>query len=180
MSVPKWRASASRASLGWLAGDAAEVAGAGVVDRDGEEQDDEGPDGEVEREVLAMDDALDGFGDDPDGGGEHDDGLDEGGEGFDLAVAVVVALVGGAVGDADGEEGDGGGDEVDAGVGGFGEHAEGAGEDSGEELEEGDGEGGEDRGERGGLFLGVCDGGGLVRGRESMVLMVLGTSPLPH
>ena len=52
-----------------LAGDAAEVAGAGVVDRDGEKQNDEGPDGEVEREMLAVEDAMDGLGDDPDGGG---------------------------------------------------------------------------------------------------------------
>ena len=105
-------------------------------------------------------------------GAEHDDGFDEGGEGFDLAVAVVVALVGGAVGDADGEEGDGGGDEVDAGVGGFGEHAEGAGEDSGEELEERDGEGGEDGGERGGAVSAWRAGLGCRA--EGMVVMVLG------
>ena len=97
--------------------------------------------------MLAEDDATDGFGEDPDRGAEHDDGFDEGGEGFDFSVAVVVGVVGGAVGDVDGDEGDGGGDEIDAGVGGFGEHAERSGEESGEEFagNQGDGEGGEDR-----------------------------------
>ena len=143
-----------------LVGDALEFAGAGEVDGDGEEQRDEGPDGKFEGEVLAEDDAADGFGEDPDAGGEHEDGFDEGGEAFDLAVAVGVVVVGGAVGDLDGEEGDGGGDEVDAGVGGLGEHAERAGEEAGEEFEEGDGEGGEDGEERGGT-LGVVRGRGL-------------------
>ncbi len=39
MSVPKWMASASRASLLVLVGDAMELARAGVVDGDGEEED---------------------------------------------------------------------------------------------------------------------------------------------
>ncbi len=148
-----------------LGGDAMECARAGEVDRDGEEQDDEGPDGELEGEVLVEDDAADGLGEDPDAGGEHKDGFDGGGEAFDLAVAVGVVGVGGAVGDVDGEEGDAGGDEVDAGVGGFGEHAEGAGEEAGEELEESYSEGGEDGEERGGT-LGVVRGRGLLgRGR---------------
>src|ERR1700677_2635019 len=112
--------------------------------------------------MLAMNDAVYGFGEDPYAGGEHEDGFDGGGEAFDLAVAVGVAGVGGAVGDLDGEEGDGCGDEVDAGVGGFGEHAEGAGEEAGEELEESDTEGGEDGEERGGA-LGVVRAGGLFR-----------------
>ena len=143
-------------------GDAVELAGAGVVDGDGEEQDDEGPDGEVEGEVFAWSDAVDGFGEDPDAGAEHEDGFDGGGEAFDLAVAVGVVGVGGAVGDLDGEEGDAGGDEVDAGVGGLGEHAERAGEDAGEEFEQGDAEGGEDGEERGGA-LGAVRGRGLLR-----------------
>ena len=53
MSVRKWMASASRASLLGLAGDAVEFAGAGEVDGDGEEKGDEGPDRELEGEVLA-------------------------------------------------------------------------------------------------------------------------------
>ena len=80
-----------------LGGDAKELAGAGVVDGDGEEEDEEGPDGEFEGEVLAMGDAADGFGEDPDAGAEHEDGFDGGGEAFDLAVAVGVVGVGGAV-----------------------------------------------------------------------------------
>ena len=61
-----------------------EFAGAGVVDRDGEEENDERPDGEFEGEMLAEDDAADGFGEDPDAGGQHEDGFDGGGEAFDL------------------------------------------------------------------------------------------------
>ena len=157
-----------------LVGDAVEFAGAGEVDGDGEEQDDEGPDGEFEGEVLAEDDAADGFGEDPDAGAEHEDGFDGGGEAFDLAVAVGVVVVGGAVGDLDGEEGDGGGDEIDAGVRGFGEHAEGAGEEAGEEFEERDAEGGEDGEERGGT-LGLVRGCGLLgRGRLTHGVMVHG------
>jgi hypothetical protein len=45
-------------------------------------------------------------------------------------------------------------------VGGFGEHAEGTGEDAGEEFEEGYGEGGEDGEERGAAF-GAMRGFGL-------------------
>ena len=41
-----------------LGGDALELAGAGEVDGDGEEEDGEGPDGEFEREMLAMGDAA--------------------------------------------------------------------------------------------------------------------------
>jgi len=141
-------------------GDVVEPAGAGVVDGDGEEQNEEGPDGEREGEMLSVGDTTDGFGEDPDAGAEHEDGLDAGGEAFDLAVAVGVVGVGGSVGDLYGEEGDGGGDEVDAGVGGFGEHAEGAGEEAGEEFEKRDGEGGEHGEERGGT-LGAVRGGGL-------------------
>jgi hypothetical protein len=141
-----------------LAGDAIELAGAGVVDGDGEEEDEEGPDRELEGEMLAGDDAANGFGEDPDAGGEHEDGFDGGGEAFDLAVAIGVAGVGGAVGELDGEEGDGGGDEVDAGVGGLGQHAEGASEEAGEQLEQSDAEGSEHGEERGGTL-------GVVRGR---------------
>ena len=65
-----------------LAGDAVELAGAGEVDGDGEEKDDEGPDGEFEGEVLAEDDAVDGFGEDPDAGAEHEDGFDARRRGF--------------------------------------------------------------------------------------------------
>ena len=151
-----------------LAGDAVELAGTGEVDRDGEEQDDEGPDRGFEGEVFAEDDAADGLGEDPDTGGEHKDSFDSGGEAFDLAVAIGVVGIGGAVGDVDGEEGDACGDEVDAGVGGLGEHAEGAGEEAGEELEEGYTEGGED-GEEGGGTL------GLVRSR-----CLLGRGRLAH
>ena len=120
----------------------------------------------LSREVVVEDDAAERFADDPDAGGEHDAGFDECGEGFDLAVAVVVVLVGGTVGDLDGEEGDGGGDEVDGGVGGFAQHAERAGDDAGDEFEQGDEGGGED-GEDGGRALGgVRLGSGvLVRGR---------------
>ena len=56
-------------------------------------------------------------------------------------------------------------------MGGFGEHAEGTGEESGEELEQGDGEGGEDGEERGvalravhGFFGGRGAHGGIVHG----------------
>jgi len=127
-----------------LFGDALEFAGSGVVDGDGEKKRDEGPDGEFEGEVLAENDPANGFGEDPDAGGEHEDGFDAGGEAFDLAVAVGVACVGGAVGDVNGEECDGGGDEIDAGVCGLREHAERTGEETGDEFEERDGEGGED------------------------------------
>jgi hypothetical protein len=146
-------------------GDAVELAGAGEVDCDGEEKDDEGPDGKVEGEVLAEEDAADGFGEDPDAGGEHEDGFDGGGETFDLAVAVGVVGVGGTVGDLDGEESDAGGDEVDAGVGGLGEHAEGSGKEAGEELEKRDTEGGEDGEECGGALGAVRSRGLLGRGR---------------
>ena len=141
--------------------DAAELARAGEVDGDGQNKRDEGPDGEFEGEVLAEDDAPDGFGENPDAGGEHEDGFDAGGEAFDLAMAVGVAGVGGTVGDLDGEEGDAGGDEIDAGVCGLGEHAERAGEQAGDEFEECDCEGGEDGEERGGT-LGLMLGCGLL------------------
>src|SRR5206468_10923384 len=59
--------------------DAMEFAGAGEVDGDGEEQDDERPDGGFEDEVFAEGDAVDGFGKNPDAGGEHEDGFDRGG-----------------------------------------------------------------------------------------------------
>ena len=57
-------------------------------------------------------------------------------------------------------------------MGGFGEHAEGAGEDAGEELEEGDTEGGEDGEERGGAFGAVrgCGFFGLGRGGHEEML----------
>jgi len=153
-----------------LAGDVLELARAGEVDGDGEQQDKEGPEGEVEGEVLTEEDAADGGGEDPDAGAEHENGLDGGGQAFDLAVAVVVAGVGGAVGDLDGEEGDGGGDEVDAGVCSLGEHAERAGEKAGEELEECDAEGGGDGEERGSALGAVRGGfgrGRLVHGRDA-------------
>ena len=54
MSVEKWMASASRASLACSRGDAVEVAGAGEVDGDGEQQDQERPDGERKNQVLTV------------------------------------------------------------------------------------------------------------------------------
>lgn len=144
-----------------LASDGLKFFGAGVVDDDGEDEDGEGPDGEAEGEMFAEEDAVDGFGEDPYAGGEHEDGFDGGGEAFDLAVAVGVVGVGGTVGDLNGEEGDGGGDEVDAGVSGFRKHAEGAGEEASDELEQGDSEGGDDGEERSGTLCTVR-GRGLV------------------
>ena len=88
-----------------------------MSDRDGQAEDQKGPGGNGEGEVVVEEEAVDGLVDDPDGGGKHEAGFDEGGERLDFAVAVVVVVVGGAVGDLDGEEGDGRGDEVDAGVG---------------------------------------------------------------
>ena len=134
MSVRKWMASAWRASLRVSSAMRLEFARAREVDSDGEEQRDEGPEGEFEGEVLAEEDAADGFGEDPDAGAEHEDGFDAGGEAFDLAMAVGVAVVGGTVGDLDGEEGDAGSDEIDAGVCGLGEHAKRAGEEAGDEA----------------------------------------------
>ncbi len=123
-----------------LDGDAMEGAGAGVVHGHGEQKDGEGPDGPAEVEMGVMHDAVDGGAGDPDAGAEHEDGLEGGGEALQLAVAVVVLLVGGHVRYADGEEGDGGGDEIDEGVRGLAEHAERAGEQAGEELEQRDAE----------------------------------------
>jgi hypothetical protein len=127
-----------------LGRDAAQGAGAGEVDQDGESQDQEGPDIQGQRKVVAEEDAVDGLIDDPEGGREHEAGFNEGGEAFDLAVTVVVIFVGGAVGHLDGEEGDGGGDEVDGGVRRLAQHAERAGEQAGEQLEQGDDRGGGD------------------------------------
>ena len=78
MSVRKWMASASRASLLVSAGNAVKFPGASEIDGDGEKQDDEGPDGDFEGEVFAEDDAADGLRENPDAGGEHEDGFDRG------------------------------------------------------------------------------------------------------
>jgi len=88
-----------------------------------------------------VEDALEGLAGDPEAGAQHQKDLEGGGEAFELSMTVVVVLVGGAVGDADGDEGNGGGDEVDAGVRGLAQHAERPGEGTGNELEQGDGQG---------------------------------------
>ncbi len=81
MSVPKWTASASRASLreAWatrcrLRERVKSTAMESSRTRNGQME-------TVECEVVAEDDAADGLGEDPEAGGEHEAGLDEGGEG---------------------------------------------------------------------------------------------------
>ena len=121
-----------------LAGDAAERARASEIDCDGDEQHGERPDrgSQVVMVVEGRNHAANSLGDNPDAGGEHDAGFDEGGERFDLAVAVVVVLIGRLVGNLDGEQRDDGGKQVDGRMGRFGQHAQRAGEDAGEELEQ--------------------------------------------
>ena len=154
MSEAKWAASASRAALPWrfamiCSWRERHRSTAIEVSKTAKGQGRELDLGRVEE------DAVDGLVGDPDAGDDHEAGFDEGGEVLDLAVAVGVVFVGGLAGDADGEEGEAGAEQVDAGVGGVGEHAERAGEDSGDDLEEGHRAGGEDGEQRGaGLFGG--------------------------
>lgn len=105
-----------------LAGHAHQGAGAEPVDAEREEKDQEGEEGGLDLDPV--DEAMDGFPDDPGAGDEEQRGLEDGAEVFELGVAVGVVGVGGLVGDADGEVGDDGGDEVEAGVGRLGEHAQ--------------------------------------------------------
>ena len=58
------------------------VAAAGDVDGDGEQEDDERPDGPAEVETAGVKDAENGFAGDPEAGGRHDEGFDAGGEAF--------------------------------------------------------------------------------------------------
>ena len=129
-----------------LASNATERARAGKVHNNGDHQHRERPQRgpEVVMVVEGWDDAADGLGYDPDAGGEHDAGFHECRERLDLAVSVVVVFVRGSVGDLDGEQGDGGGDQVDGGVSRLAEHAERAGENSSQQLEQRNDAGGED------------------------------------
>src|SRR5260221_7212483 len=104
-------------------GDDIQGVGAGHVDREGDEKDDDGSDGGLNVDGVEKE-AMEGLVDDIDGGENEQAGFNEGGKIFEFAMAVGVALVRGLVGDADGEKRDDGGDKVKAGMEGFREDAE--------------------------------------------------------
>ena len=108
-----------------------------------DDDDEEGPQARVDMD-LTEEDPPDGLVDDPGAGDEEEHRLDEGGEVLDLAVAVRVGLVGRPVRDADGDEGDERGDEIEPRMGGLGQDAERAAEETDDELHAGQAHGGED------------------------------------
>ena len=103
--------------------DSFQLAGTAIVDRDGQQQNEEGPDRMADSDRMD-EDANDGFGGDPDARCQHEEGLDEAGEIFDLAVPVGMVLVRGLVGDADGDQSERRRRADRSRMGSIGEHAE--------------------------------------------------------
>jgi len=90
---------------------------------------------------------------DPDHGQEQQEGLDEGGQVLGLAMAVAVLRIGRLPRQAHGEEGQHRRGEVEGGVGGLGEDAEAAGQDTDGQLHRDQPDRAEDREERDPLLL---------------------------
>ena len=104
-------------------GDDIQRAGAGHVNGEGEEKNQDGGDAWLNMDG-AKEKAIESFVNDVNGGEDEQTRFNECRKIFELAVAVGVALVGWLIGDAHGEKRDDCSDQVEAGVQSFGKDAE--------------------------------------------------------
>ena len=135
-----------------LLGDTAQAARAPEIDDHGKAHHGESPNRRLDLDPVE-EEPFDRFVDDPDAGEQQQAGFKEGGEALDLAVSVLMFGISRLVGNADREIGNCGGDQIEAGMRGLGENAQTSRGCADDDLQQRNGDGGEDGVERNCLLL---------------------------